>query len=424
MLSKRATSFLFCFLLLALALPLHAAPTTEELQNSIAAQNAKIADLEKEITQYQAELDTVGKEKQTLQSAIRTLDLSSKKLAADIKVTQTRIDATNLELKRLSLDISGTTGQITHTTAGLAESLRSMEQAEEEPFVVTFFANPQLSNFLDTLASLQSIQVSLADNAATLRNLKISLETKKTKTESAKKQLTAYQQQLANQKKSLDINRSGKNKLLAETKNKEANYQKILNDKISARLQFEQDLSNLESQLKLIISPGSLPSTGKRILSWPLDLVRITQYFGNTDFATRNPQVYSGRGHNGIDLRASIGTPIKAALSGIVQATGNTDLQRGCYSYGKWVLIRHTNGLSTLYAHFSVISVATGQSIATGQLVGFSGDTGYATGPHLHFAVYASAGVQVAQFSKSINCKNVSVPVAASNAYLNPLSYL
>jgi murein DD-endopeptidase MepM/ murein hydrolase activator NlpD len=108
----------------------------------------------------------------------------------------------------------------------------------------------------------------------------------------------------------------------------------------------------------------------------------------------------------------------------VVKGTGNTDSQRGCYSYGKWVLIEHPNGLSTLYAHLSVIGVTVGQSVTSGQVIGYSGRTGYATGPHLHFGVYATQGVKVVQFTSSINCKNVSIPIADPTAYLNPLSYL
>src|SRR5205814_429469 len=104
-----------------------------------------------------------------------------------------------------------------------------------------------------------------------------------------------------------------------------------------------------------------------------VDSVRITQNFGNTSFATQNPQIYNGHGHNGIDLAASPGTKLKSAATGVVLGTGNTDLTCSGASYGKWVLIKHTNGLATLYAHLSVISVSTGDSVARGQAIGYSG---------------------------------------------------
>ena len=115
---------------------------------------------------------------------------------------------------------------------------------------------------------------------------------------------------------------------------------------------------------------------------------------------------------------------MKASLIGIVEGVGNTDEINGCYSYGKWVLIRHNNGLSTLYAHLSKINVSTGQQVETGQLIGYSGDTGIVDGPHLHFTVYATQGVKITKFTNSINCKSNTIPTADTNAYLNPLSYL
>jgi murein DD-endopeptidase MepM/ murein hydrolase activator NlpD len=95
---------------------------------------------------------------------------------------------------------------------------------------------------------------------------------------------------------------------------------------------------------------------------------------------------------------------------------------RNC-QYGKWILIQHPNGLATLYAHLSDISVQKGGTVFTGQVIGFAGDTGYATGPHLHFTVYIAEAVSFKQYT----CWNktvVTIPVAPPNAYLNPLSYL
>lgn len=190
------------------------------------------------------------------------------------------------------------------------------------------------------------------------------------------------------------------------------------------REQFERELRAIEEELRIEIDPASIPPSGKGILRWPLDSIRITQYFGNSPFATANPQVYGGKGHNGVDFSASRGSRVKASLSGTVMGVGNTDAVRGCYSYGKWILLKHNNGLATLYAHLDVISVNDGQSVVTGDTIGFSGNTGFSTGPHLHFSVYASEGVRVQKFTKSINCKNAVVPIAPREAYLNPLSYL
>jgi murein DD-endopeptidase MepM/ murein hydrolase activator NlpD len=130
------------------------------------------------------------------------------------------------------------------------------------------------------------------------------------------------------------------------------------------------------------------------------------------------------RAHNGVDIRAGIGTPVKTALSGVVWGTGNTDIARGCYSYGKWILIKHANGLTTIYGHLSQIKVVAGDKVITGDVIGYSGNTGYSTGPHLHFGVYATQGVIMEKYSQSKSCKTVVLPLADPKAYLNPMSYL
>ncbi len=126
-------------------------------------------------------------------------------------------------------------------------------------------------------------------------------------------------------------------------------------------------------------------------------------------------------------MGAPRGTPIMAPLTGTVRAVGNTDAVPGCSSWGKWSLIDHANGLSTMYAHQDVISVSPGQKVNTGEVIGYVGNTGFSTGPHLHFTVYAKDGVTVRKFNeiKTVtSCGPASTPVAAVDAYIDPMLYL
>jgi murein DD-endopeptidase MepM/ murein hydrolase activator NlpD len=85
--------------------------------------------------------------------------------------------------------------------------------------------------------------------------------------------------------------------------------------------------------------------------------------------------------HEGQDIEALIGTPVRAAASGTVIIAG---CQRG---YGNVVYVDHGNGISTRYGHLSHIDVEVGQSIKQGELLGLVGSTGRSTGPHLHYEV-------------------------------------
>lgn len=95
----------------------------------------------------------------------------------------------------------------------------------------------------------------------------------------------------------------------------------------------------------------------------------------------RNPVTGRHSMHDGIDLAAPKGTPIKAASGGIVVKAGRET------GYGKMVEISHGNGLDTLYAHASRLKVKVGQLVTKGQVIALVGQTGRATGPHLHFEV-------------------------------------
>lgn len=105
---------------------------------------------------------------------------------------------------------------------------------------------------------------------------------------------------------------------------------------------------------------------------WPLKALRITSAFGRR----------WGRQHAGIDLRARKGTPVLAALSGIVAYAGSR-----LSGYGEMLIIKHAWGLSTVYAHNSKLLVQAGDLVKRGQLIAYSGKTGDADAPHLHFEV-------------------------------------
>jgi len=88
-----------------------------------------------------------------------------------------------------------------------------------------------------------------------------------------------------------------------------------------------------------------------------------------------------GRMHEGIDIGATYGSPIRAAASGTVIYCGWES------GYGNLVAIDHGGGVATAYGHQSSIVVSCGQQVSQGQVIGYVGSTGHSTGPHVHFEV-------------------------------------
>ncbi|MBC7322059.1 MAG: M23 family metallopeptidase [Acetomicrobium sp.] len=116
---------------------------------------------------------------------------------------------------------------------------------------------------------------------------------------------------------------------------------------------------------------------------WELPLQRpvngiVTSPYGFKRIYNGTP----GNPHRGIDFRAAVGTPVKCAADGVVSLTGDH------YFGGKSVYVDHGNGVISCYMHLSEISVKEGQFVQKGEVIALSGQTGRATGPHLHFGLY------------------------------------
>lgn len=397
----------------------------DDLQKQIEERNAQMGQIEREIAEYQAQVDKISGEKTTLKNEIARLEASAKKLNSDISLTKKKVETTSFNIEKLELEISNKNSQITNRKDVLAESIRNVNEEESRSLVEITLSKDKLSDFFGDLERMESLQKGIGANLIELKDLKSALEDEKAAKEKERKNMEKLKSQLVDQKVLIDSNKTTKNQLLSKTKNLEQNYKKLLADRIAKQKALEQEILDIEEQIKVEIDPKSLPPSGTGVLKWPLDgKIFITQYFGNTAFATANPQVYNGGGHNGIDFRATVGAPIKAAKEGIVKGVGDTDKNCNGVSYGKWVLIEHPNNLTTLYAHLSLIKVSPGQNVDAGEIIGYNGETGYTTGPHLHFTVFATPGVKISQIRSKICGTLMTLPVAAKNSYLNPLSYL
>ena len=398
------------------------AQTIEELQTKISAKNEEIRKLEESIKQHQDDLVVLGAQKKTLKNSITELDVLQRKLNADLKLTQVKVDTTDLNLRKLGSEISIKENEIDTHRVALREALQAIYQRDEYSLPEVALSNESFSGFWGDLESLNQFSDKVEQNVGLLRVLKGDLEDKNLVQEAEKKKLIGLKTELGNSKKITDANKKEQAKLLAQTSNQETKFKKMLNAELALKDAVEQELRSYETSLKFILDPSSIPPRGTKVFSPPLEQLVITQQFGKTSSSGR---LYASGTHNGTDFRALVGTPVKAMLSGTVIGTGDTDIVCKGASYGKWVLIRHNNGLATLYGHFSVVKVSQGQAVDTGELIGYSGNTGYSTGPHLHVTVFAAAAVKVESLpSKACGGRVYTMPLAAINAYLDPMDYL
>lgn len=404
------------------------AVTSAELNREIEEVRREREALVEEQEKLQAELDKINLEAQSLGTAVKSLDTTRKKLAQDIKVTQSKINSTDLSIKQLENSMSTAEYRIVTHRQAIGNVLQVLFHYDERPLLLDFLASASFSDVWRDRVQLEELNLDLKDEVDDLRETKVILSKEKIEKEKAKKKIVSLQSELNGQKKVVEQNKSAKERLLAETKSKEAEYERLIRENIARQKETEADQYRLEQELRIVLDPSLFPDAKHGLLSWPLEKVYITGRFGRSDCS-----IYAGPDcfHNGTDFRASMGTPILSMGSGTVEGTGNTDEQKGCYSYGRWILVRHNNGLSSVYSHLSGSLVQKGQEVSAGQVIGYSGGipgvygSGYSKGPHLHVGLLASQGVEVRQFTTSTGCKKVSVPIAKGrDAYLDPLAYL
>jgi len=140
---------------------------------------------------------------------------------------------------------------------------------------------------------------------------------------------------------------------------------KIADAKLAERKQSFEELKGWVNTVR-----SRFVSTPSR---WPI-YGRIVSRYGY--------RTYPWRGfHSGVDISGRYGAPIRVTASGVVKSTG------WIKGYGKTVVVDHGYGKSTLYAHLSKYAVKRGDKVAKGQVICYVGNTGYSTGPHLHYEV-------------------------------------
>jgi murein DD-endopeptidase MepM/ murein hydrolase activator NlpD len=169
----------------------------------------------------------------------------------------------------------------------------------------------------------------------------------------------------------------------AAAKSEEDRQQDLLKQIQDKKADFQSELNALQVEsgavgdfLRQVQAGQKLAPRKKRMFKAPVGAPM------SSGFGTRvHPILGEVRMHTGIDYAAGTGAPIRAAGPGIVVWAG----PRG--GYGNAVIIDHRNGLATLYAHQSRVNATVGQKVSTGQVIGFVGQTGMSTGPHLHFEV-------------------------------------
>lgn len=234
---------------------------------------------------------------------------------------------------------------------------------------------------------MQELKQSLADAEAMLAQLKqdaADLETFHTKLDNDMKELEKKKDDLTEKQKEAqaanDKYNSEYDYYSSVIDNFEYRQSQLKNEKAANREEIEEYEKQIQREI-MLAQQNSNQTYQQGDWLWPVDtrFHYITTYFGYDS--------WRGGQHNAIDIGDGgiNGTNIYASKSGVVITAKDTYIPG--YSYGKYIVIDHGDGYSTLYAHCSALYVTVGQSVQQGEAIGAVGSTGWSTGPHLHFAV-------------------------------------
>lgn len=388
------------------------APT--ELQSAISQKAKELRDVSSKIAETQKHLETTQDQRKGLQQELARIDGTVNALTLGIKSSEILLDKLGLEIDSLQYDISDIEATVQKRQGAILKIMQELQEKENASPLTILLKNETLTDSVSEMQNLLDLNSGLKLEVAALKQAKNALADKLHNAGAKRQSIQEEHQNLRNKKIILADAKKDKQTLLAQTKNQEQVYQKSLTELEKRQSEIASQVETLEKQLRQQIDSTALPEKRSGVLGMPIVNSRMTQDYGATAFAKYG---YRGKWHNGADFGAPIGTPVLASEGGRVLAVGNQD--QYCYrgAYGKFIVIVHDNNLTTLYAHLSLQTVTENAKVERGQVIGYVGRTGYATGPHLHFTVYASPTFRIAA-SKSCGPK---MPYGGD---LNPLDYL
>ena len=345
------------------------------------AGGASAQDLQSELDQREAELEQQKDRKGVLSSELAEANAAVDQLAGEVAVLRNREAIVVAELRRVQARLNNEKERLEQLHEQLHRSLNVLRNRlvgiyrSGNPDLLTVMLESDgfddLMSRYEYLRRIEEQDSSIVGRVRTLRNgTRVTVERvteDRNEIEDKKAELVRTRIQLEEREAELAAARDSKAAALDE-----------VNSDIE---QLEGDVADLQGQIQQQIqqasaTPGVEPLQAGPVLGasggwiWPLD-GPLTSPFGYR----------WGRMHEGIDISVAEGTPIRAAKAGNVILAAYTG------GYGNYTCVDHGGGLSSCYAHQSSYAVSPGDSVAQGEVIGYSGNTGSSTGPHLHFEI-------------------------------------
>ena len=385
-------AFLAVLTLLTLAVagsvrPAYAAKTAAELEEEqrkaaqIAAleqkkkeQQEKLKDLEKQIAEAKAKKEDVMVTK-------KLLDQRNQLLLEQIDDTQNQIDDAAAQIARYEL-LEQEQYEL------FCQQVRSEEERGSLSYLSVLFKATSMADLLNRMEFVNEVAEYNKTLIAAMKETRENIKAEKTEMEAKEAKLGEQQDEL-----------QGKLDETTKLMNEYAADQKALEQMHAAE---EKAADEIDAQIARLIADSDVVP-GSEGFIWPVSTSKMISSPIGSRVA---PGGFGSTNHKGVDI-CNVGytSSVYATKSGRVLLTNSSGWGGG---YGNYVVIDHGGGLTTLYAHMSVVKVSPGDTVSQGTVIGVTGNTGASTGPHLHYEVRTTT---------IVNGKSVTV-------YQNPLNYL
>ena len=348
----------------------------------------------------QAEIDALkgnagklAEQKKDIQAQLKAVQADKSSALKKKELLEDQIDLIRQEIANINEQIAMYDQLIAEKTVELEQAeadekaqfdlfcrrMRHMEEQGETSYWSILFASGDFSELLDNYMMIEEIiqydnQVidSLVSLQEKVTNDRTALEDAQSEQEAAKAQQMAAQDELKAQEDEVD-------KLIAEISAHEDLLEEMEEELNKAAKALDAQIKAKEREYAAQVA--NVPSESGYLWPLPGGYNTISSLAGGRI----HPVTGKPGNHAGIDIPAPSGTNIYAAKSGVVihaaKGTGSS------WSYGNYVIVSHSDGTSTLYAHMSRIGCKEGQTVKQGDVVGYVGTTGRSTGNHLHFEV-------------------------------------
>lgn len=359
----------------------------DKINQNIKEAQKELDSLDDQVADKKAYSDALMKKIDLLQDKLDALESNRDDLQSEIDAVQKRIDETQANINKAEKEIEKKEQEFDGVYEEYCQRLRAMYISGNVSMLEVLLESGDISSILTraemvksvseqdsaTLDDLMTKMEEINKEREELANDKIQLGKDKDSLNSRKQELQKSIDEYNSSKAELNAEVEECNAALASLDDKRSEVKETIDTNQEQKRQIEAEINNALSGSGSN-KPGSgnyNPGTGQ--LAYPTSYRQISAGY---------PNYSNGSYHGGVDWPCPTGTAVHAADSGVVVIA-----KKLTYSYGQYILIDHGNGLSTLYAHNSSLVVGVGDKVSKGQIIAYSGESGNATGPHVHFEV-------------------------------------